>query len=630
MKHLERALSALKAGDHQQALGEIEAHLSAWPASGPDAAWLTAECLMGLGQYAEGLEQFALALDDPAYQTPERFVQAGRHALAAAHLEAALLFGLKAKRLAFEDAEVNFFLLEIIEAGGDRDLLEHVVPPLLKAARTEHLNRLITIIGPDRSSPHSLDLFKRLAELYPERTEYLVTAYVLAREFCDYDYIADMQRRHPPEEWAAREDLIGAETPLDNLYWCGDEAMNRLARSYPGGAPDLPVTDERRRLRLKPAGEKLHIGYLSADFLPEHATMLLLGDVLRHHDRQRFDITLFCHTVPAHVAGQPRPHGWGRIVDINGLDDREAAHRIRAEGVDILVDLKGHTAHTRCNILNHGAAPLQATWLGFPGSVTGVDLDYVISDRTVTPDASAAHYGERFCRLPHTYQPNDPTRPDPPALPRAELGLPEGAVVMACFNTPRKISIGVIELWAKILKAAPNTVLWLLFTDNRLVMNIRRWIHGQGVDPRRVLFAPGLPQARHLARLKAADFALDTFPYNGHTTTSDALWAGVPVVALSGTNFASRVSESLLNAIGLPELVAPDAEGYVALAAGLAGDPVRLSAIRRKLAGNRLTTPLYDSRRFARDLERAYRMMHARALSGSPPASFDVPPSDDR
>lgn len=624
MSHFERASAALQAGDHQMALNEIGRHLA--DASNPDAAasWVVGECMAGLRQSGQALDFIAAALDDVAFQTPERFLRAGGIALDAGRHDLALLYGLKAKRLAVEDPDINLFLLQAAQTTGNLDLLPHVIPPLLKTARPDDLNRIITLIGPDRSNPLALDLFRRLAELYPERSEYLVVAYVLAREFCDYDYIEAIRRAFPMETWRQRPDLVGAETPLDNLYWCGDGRINRLAVNYPSGAL-APIAPERKSLPSKPVGEKLHIGYLSSDFQPGHATMLLMGDVLRQHDRTRVDVTLFCHTAPEHLAGQQRPHHWGRIVSINGLDDAAAAETIRAREVDILIDLKGHTAHSRSNILNHGAAPLQVAWLGFPGSVTGIDLDYVISDRFVTPDDASADFHEKLCRLPHSYQPNDPTRPDPPATSRRELGLPEDAYVMACFNTPRKISLEVIELWAQILQKAPNAVLWLLHAGERLSSNIRTRLQRHGIEPRRVFFAPGLPQQQHLARLKAADIAIDTFPYNGHTTTSDALWAGLPVVAVKGTNFASRVSESLLNAVGLPELIAPDQSAYVALAVSLAADSEKTSALRRKLAANRLTTPLYDSRRFAESLERAYRMMHERAAKGLPPAAFDVP-----
>lgn len=625
MVHLESASAALAAGDHTLALNEINRHLSAGHALDGASAWLIAECLAALRKHGEALEFLATALEESTFQTPQRFLAAARIVRDGGRFDLAMLYGLKAKRMAIEDPDINLFLMDLAATTGNHDMFEHVVPALLKAARPDDLNRMIALFGPDRANPFSLDLFKCLAALYPARSEYLVIAYVLARELCDYAYIEQVRRDHPLPVWSARPDLVGAETPLDTLYWCGEERVNRLAKAYPGGTPLPRAPEKRRHLPLKPEGARLHVGYLSADFMPHHATMILLGDVLRHHDRERLEVTLFCHTDPAHLDGRTRPHDWGPIVDVNRLDDAGAAAEIRRRGVDILVDLKGHTAHSRSPILNHGAAALQVAWLGFPGSISDIDLDYVISDRFVTPESAAPHYDERFCRLPHSYQPNDPTRPDPPAMTRREAGLPEDAFVMACFNTSRKISLEVVDLWADILAGTPHAVLWLLEGGARLAANIRGRLQSRGIEPTRVIFSPGLSQERHLARLKAADLALDTFPYNGHTTSSDALWAGLPLVTLRGTNFASRVSQSLLHAIGLPETVADDARGYADLATALANDPGRIRHLRQKLAANRLTTPLYDSRRFAADLERAYRLMHARAVQGLAPETFDVP-----
>lgn len=392
----------------------------------------------------------------------------------------------------------------------------------------------------------------------------------------------------------------------------------------------MPNASNGRKRRARPHkwAEKIRIGYLSADFFPTHATMRLLGDVLRRHDRQRFEITLFCHT-PPHQTNGPEARAaraaWGEVVDLNGLDNGAAAARIRARNIDILVDLKGHTTHSRVALLNYGLAPVQATWLGFPGSVVEIDLDYVIGDRFVLPDTSKPFYHEKFCRLPESYQPNDPqSRPLPEAASRAALGLPEDRFVFASFNGSAKISRETVALWARLLRETPGSVLWIMCKSSAMDANLRQRLEKLGVEPGRLIATTAAPYDEHLARLQAADLALDTFPCNGHTTTSDMLWAGLPVLTMKGRHFASRVSESLLHAAGLPELVAASADDFVMLGRTLHDEPERLAALRERLAKNRFTAPLFDSDRFCRHLETAYETMARQARQGKAPDHFDV------
>ena len=314
------------------------------------------------------------------------------------------------------------------------------------------------------------------------------------------------------------------------------------------------------------------------------------------------------------------------IVPIGHLSDDNAAKLIRKQGIDILVDLKGHTKGTRVDLINGGAAPIQVAFLGYPGSGTGIDCDYVISDPIVTPDSSIPHYHEKLCRLPECYQPNDDThRALPPAMSRREAGLPETGVVFASFNAARKITPATARLWIKILGAVEDSVLWMMCDDIFAQENFLQYAGDRGIDRGRILFAGSVAYDQHVARLQAADIGLDTFPYNGHTTTSDKLWAGLPVVTMRGSHFASRVSESLLTALGLPELIAEDANGYVDLCVKLAREPQALRAIREKLVQNRFSAQLFDTERFARHLETAYEMMVKRARDGLDPDHLDVP-----
>ncbi|TWD48236.1 glycosyl transferase family 41 [Agrobacterium vitis] len=422
-------------------------------------------------------------------------------------------------------------------------------------------------------------------------------------------------------------DVLEREDALNRLLWCENEALlaspNLQSRFLAASYAQCP----NARRRCRPKGEKLHIGYLSSDF-SAHATMMLMLDGLVAHDRTRFDITLFCHTDAKAAAAQAQMPALlqSEIVSVRDLSDVEAAVEIDRRGVDILVDLKGHTPGARLGIVNLSSAPIKATWLGFPGTVAGVDLDYVISDPVVTPASSSAFFGEKFCRLPETYQPNSTSsRPKARPLSRKQYGLPQDAFVFASFNGVQKISPQTLDLWARILLAVPESLLWIMCWDAFARKNLRAAFQAHGVDPKRLHFADKQDYALHVNRLPLADLALDSFPYNGHTTTSDMLWTGLPVVTKKGNCFAARVSESLLRAIDLGDLVAEDDDAFVALAAHLATNPAQLQAVKQRLEEHRFKAPLFDTDRFTRHLETAYEMMAERARAGLAPDHMDVP-----
>jgi predicted O-linked N-acetylglucosamine transferase (SPINDLY family) len=416
------------------------------------------------------------------------------------------------------------------------------------------------------------------------------------------------------------------ELPFNNLMWCGDEKINSSV--YDHRSPVFSYADrQRRRTRPHNFGDKIRIGYLSGDFSSAHATMILMNGVLENHDRSKFDITLYCNTPDSIVANDAGfREGRANIVDIKKLNDTEAHDRIRADSIDILVDLKGHTRDARIGLVNSGPAPIQVSWLGFPGSVTGIDCDYIIGDPIVLPDSSKPYYHEKFCRLPECYQPNDNRkRPLPPPMRRVDAGVPSDKFVFASFNNVKKISFETIGAWLGILQACPDSILWIMCADEIAQKNLLYYVKNKGVSAKRIIFAKPIGYEAHLARLQAADLCLDTFPYNGHTTTSDCLWAGLPVLTVKGTNFASRVSESLLAAIGLSELVADSVDEYVNLACELAGDNNRLRSLRQTLIHNRFSASLFDTGRFTRHLENAYEMMAERSKAGLDPDHFDVP-----
>jgi predicted O-linked N-acetylglucosamine transferase (SPINDLY family) len=304
------------------------------------------------------------------------------------------------------------------------------------------------------------------------------------------------------------------------------------------------------------------------------------------------------------------------------MSHRAVAERMRADGLDILIDLKGHTRDSKIELMAYRPAPVQASYLGYPATTGARYIDYFIGDRITTPLAHASDFTEHLAQLEGCYQPNDAARPLPPCPPRASLGLPEDAVVLCCFNQTYKLSPSMLDLWARILAGAPRAVLWMLAWNPHARANLLRELGARGVDGSRVFFAPKQELADHIARLRAADLFLDTWPCNAHTTASEALWAGVPVLTVPGPTFASRVAASLVAACGLGDLACADADHYVDLATRLANEPEVLHGLKAHLDANRAALPLFDAERLARDLDALLIRMHERHLAGLPPAAL--------
>ncbi len=370
--------------------------------------------------------------------------------------------------------------------------------------------------------------------------------------------------------------------------------------------------------------KRLRVGYLSADF-HEHATAYLTAELFELHDREHFEVIGYSY---GHDDGSPMRarlrRAFDSFVELAQLPHADAAAAIHADGVDILVDLKGYTLHARTEILALRPAPIQVNYLGYPGTMGAEFIDYLVGDRFVTPAEHADAYSEKLVRMRGTYQVNDRKRPVGEMPPRAALGLPETAFVFCCFNQMFKISPPMFDIWMRLLHAVPDSVMWLQESHPAAVRNLREQAAARGIEPCRLVFAPKLPLQAHLGRLAAADLFLDTLPYNAHTTASDALWAGLPVLSCAGETFASRVAGSLLHAIGLPELVTESVDQYEQLALRLANEPAYLRSLREQLKRNRSTAMLFDPERFTRELEGAYRRMWDRFLAGAAPAPLDL------
>lgn len=371
------------------------------------------------------------------------------------------------------------------------------------------------------------------------------------------------------------------------------------------------------------AKEKLRIGYLSADFRL-HPLAFLISELIELHDCNRFETFAYSYGRNDRTPERKRlEQAFNHFNDVEHLSIADIAQKIREDEIDILIDLTGFTQSTRSGLLALRPAPIQVNWLGFPGTMGGTFFDYILSDGFITPYDQALHYGEQLALLP-CYQPNDRKRPISNITTRTAAGLPEQGFVFCCFNQTFKITPQIFDIWMRLLQGVPGSVLWLLECNRWAKENLRKEANAWGIDPVRLIFAPRVPIAEHLARHSLADVFLDTLPYNAHTTASDALWMGVPVITCPGETFTSRVAGSLLSAAGMQELITPSLADYERLALKLAAEPAQLQLLKEKLLTSKNSMPLFDMNRFAQKLEQAYLHMWQHWQNGEPPASISI------
>ena len=471
----------------------------------------------------------------------------------------------------------------------------------------------------------ALDVLGKSKALFGERpSAFLGLQVTNQRYLCDWtdldarqnrlrDYVRDTP--HPrlnPFSSLAQPGL----SPAD-LQKCARAHATTMAAWYQRRLAPLPIVP-------RPPGQRIRIGYLSGN-LREHPTSFLVASVFELHDRSRFETFAYScgPTVDAPVVRRLRA-AFDHFDDVATLSHQQIAQRIREHGIDILVDIDGHTSHARTQVAALRPAPVQVNWLGFPGTLGAPFIDYLIADETVTPRDQAPYYDEHLAYLPDTYFPVDFRREVAAPPTRAAEGLPDDAFVLCCFNNSYKITPAVFDIWCDLLREIPNAWLWL-FADNDVVArNLTREADQRGIDGARIVFASRRPQAEHLARIALADVFLDTLPYNAHTTASDALWMGVPVITCPGETFPSRVAASLLHACRLPELVMSDLAAYKAEVLRLANDRAALDALKGKLAQARQNAPYFDTGRYTRNLEALYVKMFERHQNGLPPAMLDL------
>jgi predicted O-linked N-acetylglucosamine transferase (SPINDLY family) len=461
----------------------------------------------------------------------------------------------------------------------------------------------------------ALTLFKATVAFRSEPRRAIWAIYT-ARRACDWDFAARLE----PLACTIGEakDAVDESAPWRLLFLAGASPLQQLTaaqRSAQRIADALPAPASANAARTGKS-ERIRIAYFSGDFY-SHAVPHLMVGVIEQHDRARFDVIAYDFSPAAKDDYRRRfEAAFDLMVPISGMSDQEAAERIARDEVDVLIDLAGWTKRARPAVLAPRPAPVQMQWLGFPGTLGAPWIDYIVADRVLIRPQDEPHFSEKIIRLPHTYQANDDKRIAGTTQSRSAYGLPEEAIVFCSFNGAFKLTPEVFDCWLRLLQAVDRSVLWLLQPEDIAVRALVAKAASRGIDPARLIFAPMVELAEHLARLACADIALDCFPYGSHTTASDTLWAGVPLVALAGDTFASRVSASILTAAGLPELITSSLADYYNLALRLAGDPGALAGLRARVKDLRTSGPLFDTTLFTRDLERALAAAWERHCAG--------------
>ena len=466
----------------------------------------------------------------------------------------------------------------------------------------------------------AVESFDRAILLAPELPYLLGTRLHVNMQMCDW-------RQYQAHLNAVLEGIKSdepASLPFPLLALTSDPALQqRAAQSWIRAmhpAPKQVLPFARRAPR-----ERLRVGYFSADFR-HHPVAQLIAGLFEAHDRSKFEVYAFSSGPDTGDEMRLRlEQGFEHFIDVRAETDAQVIARARALELDIAVDLSGLTTGCRPGVFAARVAPVQINYLGHPGTMGAPYMDYILADTTLITPETESYFSEKVIYLPHSYQPNDRKRiVSAHPFTRLELGLPERAFVFCCFNNNYKITPETFDHWMAILRAVPDSVLWLLQASEHTANHLRHEANERGVSADRLFFAPKLPTDQHLARQKCADLFLDSLPYNAHTTTSDALWVGLPVLTCMGEAFASRVAASLLRAIDLPELITTDGQTFEARAIELATDRPQLKALRDRLEVNRLHAPLFDIERQARAIESAFEQVHARRQAGQPPAAIRI------
>jgi protein O-GlcNAc transferase len=490
----------------------------------------------------------------------------------------------------------------------------------LKPDYIEAYNNLGVAFRTQGKLDKAIEAYKKALALKPDYEPARASKLRQQAHICDWRELKDDFRFI--EEFGVTDGLI---RPFSLLSF-EDVPERHLQRSVNYAKKRYPNRRVAQAARPTEKPQRLRIGYFSADF-HNHATMYLMAQVFAAHDKSHFEILAFSYGPNAQ--DEMRQHLMSNVDvfhEVRAMSDMQVVELARSERLDIAIDLKGYTEGGRVGLFSYGLAPIQISYLGFPGSLGASFIDYIIADPIVIPEENRRFYSENIIYLPNTYQPNDNQRLiADKEFTREEMGLPDDGFVFCCFNNNYKLSPVEFDIWMRLLSQVEGSVLWLFKANKWSEDNLKREAEARGISGDRLIFAEKLSLAEHLARHRLADLFLDTFNYNAHTTASDALWAGLPVITKLGQGFAARVAGSLLSAVGLKELITENEAEYEALALKLATSPMELAQIKSKLAANRLTQPLFDSEMFTKHLEQGYRLAYERYFNGQLPDTIFVP-----
>jgi predicted O-linked N-acetylglucosamine transferase (SPINDLY family) len=612
-----RALELQQAGREAEAEALLRQHL-ATEAADPIALYSLGVILTRRGDRAS--QEAALAITAHGITVAPAFaLMWGLHGAvlsALGHLDVALASWNRALQLDPNYAEVWLNSGALL-----RKMLRHAEAlerfEQLLARQPEHkaaLGNSAILLSEFKRTPEAIQRFERLLALDPDYDYGLGLLLYEKLHLCDWSGHDGLVERIATGLAAGKRSC--KSLPL--MSFSDDpQAHQQAARLF--AAHHFPPSAERLWNGEVYRHDRIRVAYLSAD-LREHPVGHLVAGVLERHDHRRFETIGVSIGVDDGSRLRERIRSsFDEFVDVRGWGTRQVAQWMREREIDIVVDLGGYTSDARSDILAMKPAPVQVNWLGYPGTMGVPTMDYILADRYVIPAGDERFYDEKVLRLPHAYLPTDASLQIAERTPtRAECGLPETGFVFCCFNHDYKVSPTVFAAWLRLLRAVPGSVLWLMSRNERSQANLRREAADQGVDPSRLVFARRVPRVEdHLARYRAADLFLDTFPYNAHTTAADALMAGLPVLTRRGRSFASRVAAGLVTVAGLPELVTDSLHDYERLAVELASDPARLGLLKARAAKARTDSPLFDTAGFTRDLEAAYVAMWRAAQLGA-------------
>jgi predicted O-linked N-acetylglucosamine transferase (SPINDLY family) len=608
-------------GDLAAALRDYDAAVNAYP--GEADAWIRhGAALAELGRTSEAMASYTRATVLAPGRSELFFVQAmalqdmGRHAEAVDAFDEALLRGLD-----YADVWNNrgSSLRSLERYSQALESFEHALS--IDHSHPEALGNRGAVLQKLNRHAEAARAFEKFASAAPDHKYLLSGQLTAAASLCDWATIERLRPRFEVEVMSGKSIV----NPFFLLGLSDDPALAHAAALH-YGHDFLPWLAKVEMPKPAP-GEKIRIAYLSADFR-QHAVGHLMIGIFEHHDRARFELTGVSYGPEEDSPIRSRfKKTFDHFIDAHGVPDAEVAERLRAMNIDIAVDLMGFTRGARPGVMARRPAPVSVSYLGFPTSTAADFMDYIIADAIVLPEDQQAHYSEQIVRMPDCYWPataHDLVQPIAATPTRAAAGLPNEGFVFGCFNHHGKIGRPQFEIWMRLLSAVPGSVLWLIDDSGR--ENLRKEAAARGMDPARLVFAPKVPQAEHLARCRLMDLVLDTLPYNAHTTATDALRLGVPVVTCMGRSFSSRVGASLLAAARFPELITDDMGDYETLALALATDPERMAAIRARLGDERFATPVFDIPRFMAHWEKGFATMAARYRSGEAPAPFFITP----